>query len=115
MIRKIFLCLLLAAPSIVVTSAAFSNEAVAAAPWYLGKWKSTPTPGIDIVLELKPDGNGSMTIQKNGNMMGGGKMKYKKKDSQLIVTRNGVDAKFGLDEKRKIVKTADGKDMKRVK
>jgi|GEM_PF-6363571 len=115
MFRRFVLVLLLAVPGYLISAAAVPTEAVAASPWYMGTWKHSPTPGMSLVVTFRANGVGSLNIYKGTTNMGGGATKYKKAGSTLIVTRNGVDVKFPLDEGRKVVKTADGSRMTKVR
>jgi hypothetical protein len=108
MIKRLVLFVLLA-----ISWASIGTSTALASPWYEGEWKHD-AGGIGLAVRFGSNGNGVLNFYKNGSLIGGGNIKWKKRGSLIIATRNGVDVNFKLDERRKIVQTADGTPMKRI-
>lgn len=81
--------------------------------WYETEWKHEMGE-VALAVRFGSNGGGVLNMYKNGNQIGGGTIKWRKSGNTLIASRNGVDIKFQLDERRKIVRTADGTAMKRI-
>jgi hypothetical protein len=82
-------------------------------PWYEGEWKHEMGE-VSLAVRFGVRGKGVLHMYKNGNNIGGGAITWKKAGRTLIASRNGVDMTFKLDERRKIVQTADGTPMTRI-
>jgi hypothetical protein len=108
MLRHLVLIVLL-----VFVASGIGSSSALAAPWYEGEWKHD-MENTSLAVRFGSNGAGVLHMYKNGNQVGGGPMKWRKSGQDIIVTRNGVDIKFQLDERRKVVRTADGSAMKRI-
>ena len=90
------------------------NAVHAKAPWYQGEWKTEAAQGVFLAVRFGVKNRGVLNLYKGNKLVGGGNITYRKSANTLIATRNGVDVKFTLNQKKKRVHTADGKAMTRI-
>ena len=94
-----------------LTATAYAAEDAA---WYVGEWKTEPENGMSIAIRFGANGKGVFGIYENGNPVQSVNIVYTRAGDQLVVTRNGVEMKFPLDDTTQTVKTGGGVPMARL-
>jgi hypothetical protein len=114
--HALLFCMALALSPAVPSMPGLSGVAHAAdTPWWQDEWKTPPADGAYIVLRLGVNQRGVLNLYQGETKSGGGPITYTLRGDSVLVTRNGVTVTFALDHATKIVKTADGSPMARLK
>ncbi len=98
---------------VTIAGSFIGSSTALAGPWYEGEWKHD-MGSTSLAVRFGSSGGGVLHMYKNGNQIGGGTIKWRKSGQTIIATRNGVDMTFQLDERQKVVRTADGTAMTRI-